>query len=117
MKKSRLTNKKRIHNRIRKKIKGTAERPRLSVYRSNKAIYCQLIDDVSGITLAHATSREEGALAGGTKIDQAKAVGKLIGERGLAKTISKIVFDRGGYLYHGRVKALADGAREAGLQF
>jgi large subunit ribosomal protein L18 len=117
MKKSDFTNRKRIHNRIRKKIKGTLERPRLSVFRSNKAIYCQIIDDVNGVTLAHASSREEAALASGSKTDQAKAVGKLIAERGLAKSLSRVVFDRGGFLYHGRVKALADGAREAGLQF
>lgn len=117
MKKSGFTNRRRIHNRIRKKVKGTAERPRLSVYRSNKAIYCQLIDDISGSTIAHASSREESGSSEGSKIEQARFVGKLIGERGLAKSLDKVVFDRGGYLYHGRVKALADGAREAGLQF
>lgn len=105
----------RIQNRLRKKIKGTSARPRLSVFRSNKAIYCQVIDDVSGVTLAQASSKE--GAAEGNKSNQAKAVGKLIAERASAKNISTVVFDRGGYLYHGRVKALADGAREGGLKF
>jgi large subunit ribosomal protein L18 len=103
----------RIHLRIRKKVKGTAERPRLAVYRSNKAIYCQLIDDVNGHTLAAADSRT----VSGTGLEQSTAVGKLIAERAQAVSIQSVVFDRGGYLYHGRVKALADGAREGGLQF
>lgn len=112
---SKEKHRRRIHNRIRKKISGSPERPRLSVYRSNKAIYCQLIDDLNGLTLLAASSRE--AAAEGTKSDQAKAVGKLIAERAAAKDIQNVVFDRGGYLYHGRVKALADGAREGGLKF
>ena len=107
--------KRRIQYRIRKKINGTATKPRLAVYRSNKSIYCQLIDDVAGHTLAAASSTEAGAT--GAKVEQAKAVGKLIAEKAQAANISGVVFDRGGYLYHGRVKALADGAREAGLKF
>ena len=107
--------KRRIQYRIRKKINGTATKPRLAVYRSNKSIYCQLIDDVAGHTLAAASSTE--CKAAGPKVEQAKEVGKLIAEKAKAANISGVVFDRGGYLYHGRVKALADGAREAGLQF
>lgn len=117
MRKSGLTNRKRIHNRIRKKIRGTSDRPRLSVYRSNKSIYCQLIDDERGITLAHASSKEDNIQSVGNKVEQSKAVGRLIGQRAKAKSLNAVVFDRSGYLYHGRVKALAEGAREAGLQF
>lgn len=106
---------KRIHYRIRKSVRGTAARPRLSVFRSNKEIYCQLIDDVSGHTLASASSREASVAKDKPKVDQAKEVGKLIAERA-SSAISIAVFDRGGYLYHGRVKALADGARESGLK-
>jgi len=106
---------KRIHHRIRKKIKGTAEKPRLAIYRSNKAIYAQLIDDINAHTIAAASSIECGAT--GAKVEQAKAVGKLIAEKASSSNISAVVFDRGGYLYHGRVKALAEGAREAGLAF
>lgn len=102
--------------RIRKKVKGTPERPRLSVFRSNKSIYCQLVDDLKGITLAAASSHELGA-AEGTKAEQSAEVGKLIAQKALAAGINQVVFDRGGFLYHGRVKALADGAREGGLQF
>ncbi|MFN7119975.1 MAG: 50S ribosomal protein L18 [Saprospiraceae bacterium] len=108
---------KKIHYRIRKKITGTPSRPRLSVFRSNKFIYCQVIDDTTGYTLASASSREESIAKGVPKVEQAKAVGKLLAERVQAKNISSVTFDRGGYLYHGRVKALADGAREGGLQF
>ncbi len=107
----------RIHLRIRKNVKGTAECPRLSVFRSNRAIYCQLIDDQNGHTLVAASTMDSACDNSGTKIDQAKSVGKLIAEKAKAENISKVVFDRGGYLYHGRVKALADGAREGGLQF
>ncbi|MBK7869240.1 MAG: 50S ribosomal protein L18 [Saprospiraceae bacterium] len=106
-----------IHYRIRKKVTGTQQRPRLSVYRSNKYIYCQVIDDITGITLVAASSKEEAVANAGTKAEQAKQVGKLLAERMKEKNISNIVFDRGGYLYHGRVKALADGAREGGLEF
>ena len=107
---------KRIHYRIRKKIRGTAERPRLSVYRSNRAIYCQLVDDVAGTTLLAASTMDKGVPTGGTKTEQSKAVGKLLAERAKAAGIETTVFDRGGYLYHGRVKALAEGAREGGLK-
>ena len=106
----------RIHYRIRKKVRGTAARPRLSVFRSNKEIYCQLVDDVNGHTLASASSREASVAKDKPKVDQAKEVGKLIAERASSANISIAVFDRGGYLYHGRVKALADGAREGGLK-
>jgi large subunit ribosomal protein L18 len=107
---------KRIHMRIRKKMEGTSARPRLSVYRSNKQIYCQLIDDTKGTTLASASSTDE-AVAGANKTELAKKVGELIGSRAQAINISEVVFDRGGYLFHGRVKALAEGARSAGLKF
>ena len=117
MKFSKEGRRRRIHYRIRKKIRGSAETPRLSVFRSNKEIYVQLIDDVSGVTLAAASSRDKACKASGTKKDVAKAVGKIIAERAISKNINSVVFDRGGYLYHGRVKALADGAREGGLQF
>ncbi len=114
---SKAGRRKKIHYRIRRKISGTAERPRLSIYRSNKYIYGQVIDDVSGVTIAYASSKEEGVAKNVNKSEQAKQVGKLLAERLQAKNISTIVFDRGGYLYHGRVKALADGVREGGLQF
>jgi large subunit ribosomal protein L18 len=103
--------------RVRKNIKGTAGRPRLNVYRSNRYIYAQLIDDNEGHTLAAASSYEKGFDQSGTKSERAKRVGALIAERAKAKGIEAVVFDRGGYLYHGRVKALADGAREGGLKF
>ena len=106
----------RIHKRIRRKVHGTAERPRLCVFRSLKHIYAQVIDDAQGRTLAAASSGQEGQANGGN-LAGAKAVGKLIAERAQAKGIKKVVFDRGGYLYHGRVKALAEAAREAGLEF
>ncbi len=105
----------RRRTRIRGTITGTAARPRLSVFRSNRTIYAQLIDDVSGTTLAAADSRS--ASSDGDKSAQAKAVGLLIAERAKAAGITDVVFDRGGYLYHGRVKALADAARAAGLEF
>jgi large subunit ribosomal protein L18 len=106
----------RIQYRIRKIVSGSAARPRLSVFRSNKEIYAQLIDDVNGTTLATASSREKGVNKG-TKIEVATAVGKLIGEVALKAGIETVTFDRGGYLYHGRVKSLAEGARAAGLKF
>ena len=105
-----------IHLRIRKAVIGTAQRPRLSVFRSNLSIYCQLIDDRAGHTLASASSRDT-AVAKATKVDQARQVGKMIAEKAQAIKIESVVFDRSGYLYHGRVKALADGAREGGLKF
>lgn len=106
----------RIKFRVRKIVSGTAARPRLSVFRSNKEIYAQIIDDVNGVTLAAASSREVG-VAKGTKIETAASVGKLIAEKALKAGVETISFDRGGNLYHGRVKSLADGAREAGLKF
>src|SRR5438552_291441 len=107
-----------IRTRIRRTIKGTAERPRLSVYRSNKQIYAQLIDDISGVTLASASSASKDVeIAKGKKVDMAKEVGKAIASKAVQSGIKAVVFDRGGYLYHGRVKALADGAREGGLTF
>ena len=110
--------KKRIHKRIRKTSVGTAEKPRLSVYRSNKEIYAQLIDDNTGTTLAAASSRDkELSKAKGTKSEIANQVGKIIAEKAVKAGIEKISFDRGGNLYHGRVKSLADGAREGGLKF
>ena len=108
----------RVHRRIRLKVAGTAERPRVCVFRSLKHIYAQVIDDVHGQTLVAASSDGEGSgLKTGGNIAAAKAVGRLIAERAKAKGIRKVVFDRGGYLYHGRVKALAEAAREAGLEF
>lgn len=107
----------RIHKRIRKKINGTAETPRLVVYRSNKEIYCQLVDDLNGHTLLAASSRDKGFSFSGNKVEQAKAVGKAIADKAKSANVSKVTFDRGGYLYHGRIKALAEGAREGGLQF
>ncbi|MDN6625936.1 MAG: 50S ribosomal protein L18 [Pisciglobus halotolerans] len=104
------------HARIRSKISGTAERPRLNVFRSNKNIYAQLIDDVAGVTLASASTLDK-EVSDKTKTEQAAAVGKLIAERGAKKEIKEVVFDRGGYLYHGRVASLAEAARENGLEF
>lgn len=107
---------KKRHNRIRRKISGTAECPRLNVFRSSKNIYAQIIDDVEGVTLASASTLDNG-VSEGTKVEQAAQVGKLIAERALEKDIKQVVFDRGGYQYHGRVKALAEAARENGLEF
>ncbi|MBV7391361.1 50S ribosomal protein L18 [Enterococcus sp. AZ103] len=104
------------HMRVRKQISGTAERPRLNVFRSNKNIYAQLIDDVAGVTLASASALDKD-ISGGNKTEQASAVGKLLAERAIEKGIKVVVFDRGGYLYHGRVQALAEAARENGLEF
>ena len=108
-----------VHDRIRKKMQGTTERPRLNVYRSLNHIYVQVIDDMNGKTLVSASTAEgkkEDRRTGGN-VASAKTVGKAIAERLKAKGVTKVVFDRGGYIYHGRVKALADAAREAGLQF
>ncbi len=104
------------HNRVRRKLSGTAECPRLNVFRSNKNIYAQLIDDVEGVTLASASTLDKD-VSETAKTEQAAAIGKLIAERGKEKNISAVVFDRGGYQYHGRVKALAEAARENGLDF
>lgn len=106
-----------IRYRIRNKISGTDVRPRLSVYRSNKGIYCQLINDLKGETLTQANSLEKSIDTKVNKTEQAKQVGKLIADRCRSLNIENVVFDRGGYLYHGRVKALADAARENGLSF
>ena len=106
----------RIHTRIRRKVKGTPERPRLAVFRSVKHIYAQVIDDSKGHTVAAASSAE-GKDKNGGNLAGAKSIGKLVAERAKDKGIKAVVFDRGGYLYHGRVKALADAAREAGLEF
>ncbi len=110
----------RIHKRIRKKIAGTGDRPRLAVFRSNKHIYAQVIDDQSGVTLAYAASNEDEAkkdLSSGSNIEAAKTVGRLIAERAKKKGLAGVVFDRSGYIFHGRVRALAESAREAGLKF
>jgi len=108
----------RIHTRLRKRLQGTGERPRLNVYRSLQHIYAQVIDDAQGRTLASASSLDSDfPLPGGGNLAAASAVGKRIGERALAQGIRLVAFDRGGYRYHGRVKALADAARAAGLQF
>jgi len=107
----------RRRRRIRKKIGGTAERPRLSVYRSNKHIYAQIIDDGSGRTLAQASSRQLGIKGSCKTLEVAKSVGKMLAGSARDAGIEQVAFDRGGYLYHGRVKALAEGAREGGLRF
>jgi large subunit ribosomal protein L18 len=108
----------RIKNRIRKIVSGTASQPRLAVFRSNKEIYAQVVDDVTGNTICAASSRDKDiSSAKGTKTEIAALVGKSIGEKALKAGVENISFDRGGYLYHGRVKSLADGAREAGLKF
>ena len=107
----------RVHQRIRRKLRGTAERPRLAVFRSVAHIYAQVIDDAAGKTLVAASSVDKGAKTDGGNVAAAKAIGKLVAERAKEKGIKQVVFDRGGYQYHGRVKALADAAREAGLEF
>ena len=107
-----------VHSRIRKKLQGTSERPRLNVYRSVNHIYAQVIDDLKGVTIASASTVEgKGSTKKGGNLAAAKEIGKTIAERAKQKGISAVVFDRGGYLYHGRIKALADSAREAGLKF
>ena len=108
----------RRHRRVRKKVRGTAERPRLAVFRSNKHIYAQVIDDIAGVTIA-AASTADASITDAAKgnVEAAKKVGALVAERAKAAGVEKVVFDRGGFLYHGRVAALADAAREAGLEF
>lgn len=116
--KTRAQRRQNIRYRIRKKIAGVGQKPRLSVFRSNSDIYAQLIDDVNGVTLAAASSREKDIAAQkGTKVEKSKLVGQSIARKATELGIKDCVFDRGGYLYHGRVKSLADGAREGGLQF
>lgn len=105
------------HKRVRAKISGTPERPRLNVFRSESNIYAQVIDDTQGITLVSASSLDKGFECDGDKKAAAKKVGQIVAERALAKGIDTVVFDRGGYVYHGRVKCLAEGAREGGLKF
>jgi large subunit ribosomal protein L18 len=107
----------RIHRRIRRKLRGTAERPRLAVFRSVAHIYAQVIDDSEGKTLASASSVDKAGKTKGGNVAAAKAIGKLVADRAKEKGIKSVVFDRGGYQYHGRVKALADAARAAGLEF
>ena len=105
------------HTRVRGKISGTPERPRLAVYRSNAHISCQIIDDINGVTLASANTYEASFGGIGSNKEAARKVGNMIAERALAKGITTVVFDRGGYIYHGRVSELAEGAREGGLKF
>jgi large subunit ribosomal protein L18 len=107
----------RVRERVRRKVAGTAERPRLAVFRSLKGIYVQVIDDAAGRTIASASSREKDAGAKGANAAAAKAVGALIAKKAKDKGITRVVFDRGGYIYHGNIKALADAARENGLEF
>ena len=115
---AKLSRRERIKKGIRKRVSGSAERPRLSVYRSNKGIYAQIIDDVTGKTLVSTSSLSKDFVAAeGTKSDQSVAVGKMVAQKAIAAGITAVVFDRNGYLYHGRVKSLADGAREGGLIF
>jgi len=113
------SNKQRLkrHKRVRGKITGTSERPRLNVFRSKTNIYAQVIDDVNGVTLVSASSVEKGFEGYGGNAEAASKVGKMVAERAKSKGIENVVFDRGGYIYHGRVQALAEGAREGGLQF
>jgi large subunit ribosomal protein L18 len=115
---TKLVQRQKIRYRIRKKIAGTAEKPRLAIYRSNNDIYAQLIDDDNGFTLASASSRDKDINAQKlTKVEKSKLVGQAIARKGVELGLTKIVFDRGGNLYHGRVQGVADGAREGGLQF
>ena len=116
--KTKLERRQKIRFRIRHKVSGTAQKPRLSVFRSNRDIYAQLIDDEAGVTLAAASSRDKDISAQkGTKIEKSKLVGQAIGRKAVDLGLTAVVFDRGGNLYHGRVKTLAEGAREAGLKF
>lgn len=114
---SKRTRRAKIKRRIRKNITGTSDIPRLTVYRSNKQIYAQIVDDSKGVTLTAASSQDVKECEKLPKVDQAKVVGKLIAEKAVKSGIEKVVFDRNGYLYHGRVKSLADSAREGGLKF
>ncbi|MEB3040724.1 50S ribosomal protein L18 [Capnocytophaga gingivalis] len=114
---SKIERRQRIKFRIKKIVSGTAQKPRLVVFRSNSEIYAQVIDDTKGVTLVAASSRDKDLKATGTKTEKAKQVGQAIAKKALAAGIESISFDRGGYLYHGRVKSLAEGAREGGLKF
>ena len=116
--KSQEGRRRRRHLRVRKKVSGTPERPRLVVFRSSKHIYAQVVDDTRGVTLFGASDRSEGiAVEGGGKVAKSVALGKLVAERAKAQGITRVVFDRGGFQYHGRIKAVADGARNGGLEF
>ena len=114
---AKLSRRDRIKKGIRKNVSGSSERPRLSVFRSNKGIYAQIIDDVTGKTVVSASSLSKDFASNGSKSDQSVAVGKLVAQKAIAAGITSVVFDRNGYLYHGRVKSLAEGAREGGLIF
>lgn len=114
---SKVEKRQKIKRRVRRNIFGTETKPRLSVYRSNKEIYAQIIDDNNGVTLASASSREKGVSVEGTKSEVSASVGKALAAKAVAKGIETVVFDRNGFVYHGRIKALADGAREGGLKF
>lgn len=114
---SKIERRQRIKYRIKKTVSGTAQRPRLVVFRSNSEIYAQIIDDTKGVTLVAASSRDKYLKVSGTKTERAKQVGEAIAKKALAAGIETVSFDRGGYLYHGRVKSLAEGAREGGLKF
>ena len=114
---SKIERRQRIKYRIKKTVSGTAQKPRLAVFRSNSEIYAQIVDDTKGVTLVAASSRDKDLKATGTKTEKAKQVGEAIAKKALAAGIETISFDRGGYLYHGRVKSLAEGAREGGLKF
>jgi large subunit ribosomal protein L18 len=113
-----VSSRRRRHHRVRTKVRGTAERPRLSVFRSTRHVYAQVIDDVNGRTIASASTMEKDTRGGATaNVSAAKAVGQRLGERAKSAGITQVVFDRGGFRYHGRVAAVADGARESGLEF
>ena len=114
---TKLERRKKIRSRIRGKISGTAERPRLSVYRSNKEVYVQLINDEAGSTIVAASTRDKDFTRTGNKVEQSKNIGTAVAKKAAEKGITTVVFDRGGFLYHGRVKAVAEGAREGGLKF
>ena len=114
---SKVEKRQKIKRRVRRNIFGTETKPRLSVYRSNKEIYAQIIDDNNGVTLASASSREKGVAVEGTKSEVSALVGKALAAKAVAKGIETVVFDRNGFVYHGRIRALADGAREGGLKF
>ena len=114
---SKINRRAKIKRRIRKRVSGTSKVPRLSVFRSNKQIYAQLIDDINGVTLASASSFKNKAVESKSKSEQAAVIGKEVAEKALKVGIESVVFDRNGYLYHGRVKSLADSAREGGLKF
>ncbi len=114
---NKIARREKIRKRIRSIVSGTPERPRLAVYRSNSEIYAQLIDDIAGVTLVSASTREKTFEKKGNRVEQSKEIGMLIARKAIEKGISSVVFDRGGYLYHGRVKSLAEGAREGGLKF